>query len=169
MGHLRNTTLFFVAALMGACLVLASCASQSQTEQPVEYNQPQGLETTVDTVRTGKDQVTVLVLNGCGIEGAAEEVADKLKADGFTEVTTDNATYFDYVTTRISYRTEEQRAEVDEIARLLNVTGMSSVCNYGNTKDWSREYDILVMVGDPAAVGFKEARGATPGAKDIAS
>lgn len=166
---MRKTRIsFLVVALVGACLMLASCA-QPQVEQPVEYNKPQALESAADTVRTGKDQVTVLVLNGCGIEGAADKVAEKLEADGFTKVTTDNATYFDCTTTRVSYRTEEQRAEVDEIARLLNVTGMSSVYNYGNTKDWGREYDILVMVGDPAAVGSKEARGAMPGAKDIAS
>lgn len=101
-----------------------------------------------DAPRTGKDQVTVLVLNGCGIEGAAAEVAEKLEAEGFANVTVDNATFFASSVTRVSYRSEEQRAEVDEIARLLDVTGRGNVYNYGDTKDWGREYDILVMVGD---------------------
>ena len=101
-----------------------------------------------DAPRTGKDQVTVLVLNGCGIEGAAAEVAEKLEAEGFANVTVDNATFFASSVTRVSYRSEEQRAEVDEIARLLDVTGRGNVYNYGETKDWGREYDILVMVGD---------------------
>lgn len=44
------------------------------------------------SVRIGKDQVTVLVLNGCGVEGAAAEVAEKVRGAGFENVTVDNAT-----------------------------------------------------------------------------
>ena len=47
-----------------------------------------------EPVRIGKDQVTVLVLNGCGIEGAAAEVAEEGQRRGFENVTVDNATYF---------------------------------------------------------------------------
>lgn len=49
---------------------------------------------TAELVRIGKDQVTAFVLNGCGIEGAAAEAAEKVRAAGFENVTVDNATYF---------------------------------------------------------------------------
>lgn len=93
----------------------------------------------------------MLVLNGCGIEGAAEEAADAIRALGFQRVETDNATYFNRVFTRVSYRHEEHRPEVDEIAEALDVPDVGGVYNYGDAKDWGEEYDILVMVGSPDA------------------
>ena len=59
------------------------------------------------SVRIGKDQVTVLVLNGCGVEGAAAEVAEKVRGAGFENVTVDNATYFNAALTRVSYYHKE--------------------------------------------------------------
>lgn len=95
-----------------------------------------------------------MVLNGCGIEGAAQKTADAITAAGFEHVTVDNATFYYYREIRVSYRYEEQRAEVDELAELLDVRGIGSVCCYGpDTKDWGKEYDVLVMVGDPSAAG----------------
>ena len=93
----------------------------------------------------------MLVLTGCGIEGAAEEAADAIRALGFQRVETDNATYFNRAFTRVSYRHEEHRPEVDEIAEALDVPDVGGMYNYGDAKDWSEEYDILVMVGSPDA------------------
>ena len=71
------------------------------------------------SVRIGKDQVTVLVLNGCGVEGAAAEVAEKVRGAGFENVTVDNATYFNAALTRVSYYHKENSAEAEELAELL--------------------------------------------------
>ena len=106
------------------------------------------------SVRIGKDQVTVLVLNGCGIEGAAAEVAEKVRAAGFENVTVDNATYFNVPSTRVSYYHEENSAEAEELGDLLKVVGLASVYCYDGDDwagGWNKDYDILVMVGDPSA------------------
>ena len=106
------------------------------------------------SVRIGKDQVTVLVLNGCGVEGAAAEVAEKVRAAGFENVTVDNATYFNVPSTRVSYYHEENSAEAEELGDLLKVVGLASVYCYDGDDwagGWNKDYDILVMVGDPSA------------------
>ena len=106
------------------------------------------------SVRIGKDQVTVLVLNGCGVEGAAAEVAEKVRGAGFENVTVDNATYFNAALTRVSYYHEENSAEAEELGDLLKVVGLASVYCYDGDDwagGWNKDYDILVMVGDPSA------------------
>ena len=106
------------------------------------------------SVRIGKDQVTVLVLNGCGVEGAAAEVAEKVRGAGFENVTVDNATYFNVPSTRVSYYHEENSAEAEELGDLLKVVGLASVYCYDGDDwagGWNKDYDILVMVGDPSA------------------
>ena len=108
------------------------------------------------SVRIGKDQVTVLVLNGCGVEGAAAEVAEKVRGAGFENVTVDNATYFNAALTRVSYYHKENSAEAEELAELLKVVGPGSVYCYDSDQSggWSEDYDILVLVGDPSVGGF---------------
>lgn len=108
------------------------------------------------SVRIGKDQVTVLVLNGCGVEGAAAEVAEKVRGAGFENVTVDNATYFNAALTRVSYYHKENSAEAEELAELLKVVGPGSVYCYDSDQSggWNEDYDILVLVGDPSVGGF---------------
>ena len=99
---------------------------------------------------------TVLVLNGCGVEGAAAEVAEKVRGAGFENVTVDNATYFNAALTRVSYYHKENSAEAEELAELLKVVGPGSVYCYDSDQSggWSEDYDILVLVGDPSVGGF---------------
>lgn len=166
---MRKTRIsFLVVALVGACLMLASCA-QPQVEQPVEYNKPQALASAADTVRTGKDQVTVLVLNGCGIEGAAEEAAEKIKNAGFTNVTVENSTYFNKTFTNVSYRYEEQWPEVQEIMSLFDLDDPEGMYRYDtDAGGWGKEYDILLMLGDPDGIGYS-GQNALPSAEGVAS
>lgn len=112
--------------------------------------------TTVSTesaARVGKEQITVLVLNGCGIEEAALEAADKIRAEGFANVEAANALYYDSTTSRVSYYYQEHEAEANEIAALLGITGESSVYRHDDegSDGWNDAYDICVLIGDPSA------------------
>ena len=120
------------------------------------YNPASAAVDAAGSVRIGKDQVTVLVLNGCGVEGAAAEVAEKVRGAGFENVTVDNATYFNAALTRVSYYHKENSAEAEELAELLKVVGPGSVYCYDSDQSggWSEDYDILVLVGDPSVGGF---------------
>lgn len=105
-----------------------------------------------DVLREGKEEITVLVLNACGVEGAAAEAAEKVKALGFTNVKTGNAT-FHQQDNRVSYHHEEHRAEVEEVAALFEYLPPYDPYCYEDawTGGWSMDYDILVMVGRPSA------------------
>lgn len=153
MSRMRCCEGALAGALLAAGLVLGSCAPAEESA-PVQTATAPIATPANDAVRTGKDQVTVLVLNGCGIEGAAAEVAEKVSDAGFENVTVDNATYFNNTATRISYYHEENQAEAEELGALLEVRGLASVyCYDGDDRSggWNKDYDILVMVGDPSA------------------
>ena len=69
-------------------------------------------------------------------------------------MTVDNATYFNVPSTRVSYYHEENSAEAEELGDLLKVVGLASVYCYDGDDwagGWNKDYDILVMVGDPSA------------------
>ena len=51
-------------------------------------------------------------------------------------------------------RQEENSAEAEELGDLLKVVGLASVYCYDGDDwagGWNKDYDILVMVGDPSA------------------
>lgn len=117
----------------------------AQQSEPVKASEMHAL-------REGKDEITVLVLNACGVEGAAAEAAEKVKALGFKNVKTGNAT-FHQQENRVSYHHEEHRAEVEEVASLFEYLPPFDPYCYEDawSGGWSMDYDILVMVGRPSA------------------
>lgn len=152
-------------AIAGAlCAALAGCASGGDSQRPLSEQAKPNAPTAAQPadscaaaepeVRTGKDQVTVLVLNGCGIEGAAGEAADKVRVAGYEHVTVDNATYYNHPQTIVSYRYEEQRPDVEVIEGVLGVSSREGMYLYEpGTGGWGNEYDILVMLGEPVVAG----------------
>ena len=165
MAGIRHIFLAGAFACLATGMLLCSCSTgspaapestSSHAEESVPSHEASAPEPasadSAEPVRIGKDQVTVLVLNGCGIEGAAAEVAEKVRAAGFENVTVDNATYFNVPSTRVSYYHEENSAEAEELGDLLKVVGLASVYCYDGDDwagGWNKDYDILVMVGDP--------------------
>lgn len=148
-----------VVAALGAAL--AGCASGVEphnppsdgalVEQPAKSEQPAGgaAPTEPEPLRAGKGEITVLVLNASGEEGAAREAADDIEALGFEHVMVDNATYHQKGN-RVSYHHEEHRAEVDEVAALFDSLPPFDPYCYEDawTGGWSMDYDILVMLGE---------------------
>ena len=132
MAGIRHIFLAGAFACLATGMLLCSCSTgspaapestSSHAEESVPSHEASAPEPasadSAEPVRIGKDQVTVLVLNGCGIEGAAAEVAEKVRAAGFENVTVDNATYFNVPSTRVSYYHEETSAEAEELGDLL--------------------------------------------------
>lgn len=149
MAGIRHIFLAGAFACLATGMLLCSCSTgspaapestSSHAEESVPSHEASAPEPasadSAEPVRIGKDQVTVLVLNGCGIEGAAAEVAEKVRAAGFENVTVDNATYFNVPSTRVSYYHEENSAEAEELGDLLKVVGLASVYCYDGD-DWA--------------------------------
>lgn len=156
-----------IVVIGGLCVALAGCASgdelQNSAKDPVasgqaanessdeqlKPNPPTAAPVKEQELRTGKAEITVLVLNASGEEGAARKAADDIEALGFERVTVDNATYHQKGN-RVSYHHEEHRAEVDEVAALFDSLPPFDPYCYEDawTGGWSMDYDILVMLGE---------------------
>lgn len=160
----RIKALAAMAACACLCAALFGCAAKEPAAQEADQDWQAAAELHPDfkepapaqaPLRQGKDEITVLVLNGCGIEGAAQEAAEKVRALGFKNVTTDNATQWNHPQSRVSYHHEEHRAEVDEVASLFDSLPPFDPYCYEDAKSggWSMDYDILVMIGDPSVAG----------------
>ena len=84
-----------------------------------------------------KSQITVEVLNGCGVPGAAGEVAEMLEGEGLAIIRTGNADNFNYERSQVISRT----ANVD-LAKEVAVL----VPNAQLLKEEINETDVLVTV-----------------------
>lgn len=164
---LKRMAGFVVIVALGA--MLAGCASDVEPQGPsndrADGEQAAESEPSAGRVvpsepkpeskplREGKGEVTVLVLNASGEEGAAREAADGIEALGFEHVTVGNAARLQKGN-RVSYHHEEHRAEVDEVAALFGSLPPYDPYCYEDASSggWSMDYDILVMLGDPGAV-----------------
>lgn len=160
----RIKALAAMAACACLCAALFGCAAKEPAAQEADQDWQAAAELHPDfkepapaqaPLRQGKGEITVLVLNGCGIEGAAQEAAEKVRALGFKNVTTDNATQWNHPQSRVSYHHEEHRAEVDEVASLFDSLPPFDPYCYEDawSGGWSMDYDILVMIGDPSVAG----------------
>ncbi|ROS78778.1 LytR cell envelope-related transcriptional attenuator [Cellulomonas sp. PhB143] len=83
---------------------------------------PTPSETPSETPTTDADlSVEVRVLNGAGVSGLANEAADKLTDDGFTDVTPANYEGGSLDASAVWYRTDDDKAAAEEAARVLGI------------------------------------------------
>jgi LCP family protein required for cell wall assembly len=87
---------------------------------------------------------TIEVLNGSGIDGAAQQVAAALRQQGYDVVSVGNAGSYDHTSTDVVSHNETQGA--DQVAAILG----SSIVEY--KKDPSAKADITVIVGKNCAL-----------------
>jgi hypothetical protein len=80
----------------------------------------------------------VEVLNGCGIEGAASKIKERLEANGYAVVAVGNAANFDYKETVI------------EVAEERRDAGLRAATLFGLDKDRVEPagYDVKIVIGD---------------------
>ena len=87
------------------------------------------------------------VLNGSGVSGAAQTVADILKQYGYEVISIGNADSFDYATSQVISHNDDTEA----IARVASIVNSSAVKHDQNA---SAKADITVIVGkDYALIG----------------
>ena len=82
----------------------------------------------------------VEVLNGSGMIGAAQQVAENLRECGYEVVTVGNADSFDYTSSQIISHNSDVQG-IDQIANIVN----SSIVK--QEKDASAQADVTVIVG----------------------
>jgi hypothetical protein len=84
------------------------------------------------------ESTNVEVLNGCGIEGAAGKITERLEANGYNVVAVGNAPNFDYKETVI----ETAEGKRDAGLRAANLFGI------GERKLEPLGYDVKIIIGD---------------------
>jgi hypothetical protein len=87
----------------------------------------------------------LLIENGSGEAGEADNVADILTSEGFSDIETANADAFDYVETQISLKAGLDDATFSAIERALNSD--YPVASESGELDTQGQYDIVVIVG----------------------
>lgn len=88
------------------------------------------------------ERTNVEVLNGCGIEGAASKMRERLEANGYTVVAVGNAATFDYKETVI----EAAEAEREAALRAAALFGL------GDERLEPPAYDVKIIIGDDYTV-----------------
>jgi hypothetical protein len=84
------------------------------------------------------ESTNVEVLNGCGIEGAAGKITERLEANGYNVVAVGNAASFDFKETVIETAEEKNDAGL----RAANLFGI------GERKVEPLSYDVKIIIGD---------------------
>lgn len=106
------------------------------------FTNGQGLTEEVDTSGVDKSALTVVVLNGSGIDGFASEASAKLTAAGYNVTETGNAEQYVYDETLVIYREESDATAAEAVVADLGIGRAVSASVY-----YSLNSNIQVVVG----------------------
>lgn len=147
-------TLIFIAlailalVLVGAWLIFGRGESEEIVEQEVtptvseETSSPTPIPTQVEIDR---DEVSIQILNGTGIGGAAGDLQDEMKDLGYSDIEVGNASSQDYETTSVIFSSDLSKEVVDEITDKLKSIYKDVDSETGETD----EYDVEIITGYP--------------------
>ncbi|WP_203136013.1 LytR C-terminal domain-containing protein [Microbacterium sp. JZ31] len=132
---LLATVVLTVAGIIGF-LVL----SQRATDLP---EQPQATPTVAPVVDT---TYTILVLNGTGTTGVAEQVASELVAAGWTQdmVLPSESSASDFPATTVYYASPEEEAAALGVAEAIGGARTEQSDQYANTDEDAKELTVVV-------------------------
>lgn len=108
--------------------------SPSSSEEPSP--EPSASEPEIE-----KEDVSVRVLNGSGVEGAAGDIVETIEGLGYSSVSAGNADNFDYEDTVVRYK-----GDYDEFADEI-VEALDGYTVVKEELEDDSEYDIVVVVG----------------------
>ena len=100
------------------------------------------MDISVDTSGVDKSGVSIIVLNGAGIDGYSAQAAEVLKSNGYAIEDTGNAESFVYDETLVIYREEKDKVAAEAIVQALGTGRTVSAGVY-----YSLKTDIQVVVG----------------------
>lgn len=106
------------------------------------FTNGQGLTEEVDTSGVDKSALTVVVLNGSGIDGFASEASAKLTSAGYNVTETGNAEQYVYDETLVIYREESDATAAEAVVADLGIGRAVSASVY-----YSLNSNIQVVVG----------------------
>jgi hypothetical protein len=96
-------------------------------------------------VEFDRDEISIQILNGSGISGAAGDLSDKMEDLGYSDIEVGNASNQDYETTNVTFSSSLPDEVVDEITEMLEDMYEDVDSETGSTD----EYDIEIITGYP--------------------
>lgn len=107
-----------------------------------QFKGGQNMDLTVDTSGVDKGSVSIIVLNGAGVDGYSAQAAQVLTDNGFTVQETGNAESFVYDETLVIYREDKDKTAAEAVVQALGTGRTVSAGVY-----YSLKTDIQVVVG----------------------
>lgn len=107
-----------------------------------EFKAGEDMDITVDTSGVDRGAVSIIILNGAGIDGYSAQAAEVLTRNGYTIQETGNAESFVYDETLVIYREEKDKTAAEAIVQALGTGRTVSAGVY-----YSLKTDIQVVVG----------------------
>jgi hypothetical protein len=123
---------FVILALTGVFIGVSILIGLSHKKTPVKLQVTN--QSTVPFIGS------IEIRNGCGVEGAANKVADFLRSKNFDVKTVDNAETWNYPYTMVVSRNKDTTI-ASEIARELKTDKLVTIRNNDNL------YDVTVFIG----------------------
>ncbi|MFA6249914.1 MAG: LytR C-terminal domain-containing protein [Candidatus Shapirobacteria bacterium] len=110
--------------------------------QPTSVTNPTPLPPSPTVRPFNRSLISIKILNGSGIPGAAGKVSPKIQALGYADVTTGNADNSDYPITKITIKSDEFLADYyQDLKTLFSINSESFLVD--NTQD----PDVIVILG----------------------
>ena len=88
-----------------------------------EFKSGQDMNISIDTSGVDKGSVSIIVLNGAGIDGYSAQAAEILTSNGYQVQETGNAESFVYDETLVIYREEKDKTAAESIVQTLGKNG----------------------------------------------
>lgn len=132
--------------------------SQESTEQTNSSPTPTVAQAVTPTPTATPEKVdlsslSVQVLNGSGVSGAAGTAATELESAGFVDVVAGNASSSDFEETEVAMKEDTPEAVFDTIKTTLDD---KEVVLDEETLDAESEYDIIITLGSSASANNEE-------------
>ncbi|MFC1600680.1 LytR C-terminal domain-containing protein [Patescibacteria group bacterium] len=146
----RGTLIFIALAiialvLVGVWLFLGRGGTEEIIEQeitPTEFEEAAPPTPTPTEVEKG--EVSIQILNGSGISGAAGELQEVMEDLDYSDIEVGNASSQDYETTQVAFSSELPESVVDEITDKLD-----EIYEDVDTDTGTDEYDVEIITGYP--------------------
>lgn len=126
----------------GTISFYSTSSSWKKTKEAFESGQDPAQVTAQELASVDPTKYTVIVKNGSGETGSADEVASKLKKAGYTISDTGNADQYVYTETLVIYKKTKNKSVAEAIANTLGTGRAISASIY-----YSFNSDIEVIVG----------------------
>ena len=146
----KGKIIFILLAILalgavGVWLIFGKGGWEKTTEIPTPTVTDEVVSPTPVPVEIERDGISIQILNGSGISGAAGDLENEMEDLGYTDITVGNASKQDYEDTEVSFSEEIPNEVREEITDKLKAVYESVIVASESVED----YDVKIVTGLP--------------------